>query len=127
MAMTSAAFAACAAFAVAGAGADLRSRRVPDALVAGALAIAMAIAGVESGAAGILRAGLGGTIGFAVLLPGGLAGILGGGDVKFAAAAGAFLGPARAFQAALFGVLLAGLVLAAAQKLRGPDAPTLPV
>jgi prepilin peptidase CpaA len=90
---------------------DLRTRRIPNKLVAtlAVLGIAYSVArspvldGLTGAAGGIL-------VGLACWLPFYLPGWLGAGDVKLYAAAGAWLGPLRSVEgalvAALFGALL---------------------
>ena len=90
---------------------DLRTRRIPNRLVAtlAVLGIAYSVArspvleGLAGAAGGIL-------VGLACWLPFYLLGWLGAGDVKLYAAAGAWLGPLRSVEgavvAALFGALL---------------------
>lgn len=90
---------------------DLRTRRIPNRLVA-----ALALAGIVFSVArapivpGFLQAGGGLLAGLACWLPFYMLGWLGAGDVKLYAAAGAWLGPARAAEgaliAALFGAVL---------------------
>jgi len=91
---------------------DLRTRRIPNRLVA-----ALALAGIVFSVArapivpGFLQAGGGLLAGLACWLPFYLLGWLGAGDVKLYAAAGAWLGPAKAIEGALVGALF-GAVLA---------------
>lgn len=97
---------------------DLRERRIGNRLVACGLGAALAVAlwrVAEPGGPG-LGAALGGwagglLLGGLLLLPLHLLGGMAAGDVKLMAMAGAFLGPALAWQAAL-GSLVAGGVLA---------------
>jgi prepilin peptidase CpaA len=90
---------------------DLRTRRIPNRLVA-----ALALAGIVFSVArapiipGFLQAGGGLLAGLACWLPFYLLGWLGAGDVKLYAAAGAWLGPAKAIEGALVGALF-GAVL----------------
>lgn len=91
---------------------DLRTRRIPNGLVA-----ILALLGVAFSVArfpvvqGLSQAGGGVAVGLACWLPFYLMGWLGAGDVKLYAAAGAWLGPARAVEGALVGALF-GAVLA---------------
>ena len=90
---------------------DFRTRRIPNRLVA-----FLALAGIAYTVArapvvpGLLQAGGGLVAGLACWLPFYALGWLGAGDVKLYAAAGAWLGPARAAEgalvAALFGAVL---------------------
>ncbi|UCG76623.1 MAG: prepilin peptidase [Gemmatimonadota bacterium] len=89
---------------------DLRERRIPNLLTMGALVVALLLR--VPGGAGEIGAGLAGALlAGALALPFFLVGGLGGGDLKFLAAIGAFLGPARLFFAllvmALFGAGMA--------------------
>lgn len=103
---------------VAGAGAwyDLRERRVPNALTAGGLALALML-GALGGWEGLGAAAAGAGIALAVGLPVFLAGGLGGGDVKLLAAVGAFLGPSE-LPVALLAIALTGGLLAAVEVVR---------
>lgn len=90
---------------------DLRTRRIPNKLVA-----VLAVAGIAYTVwrspvlAGLVQAGEGLLAGLACWLPFYVLGWLGAGDVKLYAAAGAWLGPARAAEGALVGALF-GAVL----------------
>ena len=85
---------------------DLRTRRIPNRLVAvlALLGIAYSVARAP-GIPGLSQAGGGLLVGLACWLPFYLMGWLGAGDVKLYAAAGAWLGPARAVEGALVGAL----------------------
>jgi prepilin peptidase CpaA len=102
-------------FAVAGAASDIRTRRIPNVLIAVGLAVAL-----------VLRAGLGlgplwhGVAGAGVALAAGFPlfalRAFGGGDIKFMVACGAFvglplLGLSALFVAAFGGVLAVGVML----------------
>jgi prepilin peptidase CpaA len=89
---------------------DLRERRIPNLLTVGAFAAALLLR--VPGGFGEVGAGLTGALLASLLaLPFFLIGGLGGGDLKFLAAVGAFLGPSRLFFAllitALFGAMMA--------------------
>lgn len=88
---------------------DVRTRRIPNALVVSGLAAALGLrAAFGTGAFG---AGLAGAaLGLAVTLPLFALGGMGGGDVKLLAAVGAFLGPARLPLALLVTALLGGFL-----------------
>lgn len=90
---------------------DLRSRRIPNALVvvtlAGGIAFSVALAPVLPGLA---RSGGGAATGLAIWLPFWLLRKLGAGDVKLFAAAGAWLGPANAVTAALAAAVVGGVL-----------------
>src|SRR6476619_528728 len=96
---------------VAAAVGDLRTRRIPNKLVAvlALLGIAYSVARAP-GIPGLFQAGGGLLAGLACWLPFYVMGWLGAGDVKLYAAAGAWLGPARAVEGALVGALF-GAVL----------------
>ena len=90
---------------------DVRTRRIPNRLVA-ILAIAgFAFRAVLNGGEGFVIAGEGLLVGLACWLPFYAFGWLGAGDVKLYAAASAWLGPKSAFEGALIAAL-AGALLA---------------
>lgn len=97
---------------------DLRARRIPNKLVA-----ILAVCGIAFSVArspvlwGLWQAGGGLFAGLACWLPFYMLGWLGAGDVKLYAAAGAWLGPARAVEGALIGALF-GAVLALMYMLK---------
>lgn len=105
-------------FLVASAGAwfDVRERRVPNVLTLVGLAVALLLGSLQ-GASGLAAALGGAALGFAVALPVFLLGGLGGGDVKFLAVLGAFLGPAR-MPTALLAIALVGGLMAAVEVVR---------
>jgi prepilin peptidase CpaA len=90
---------------------DVRSRRIPNGIVT-----ALALGGIGYAFATMaplaaLEHALGGTaVGLAVWLPFWLARVLGAGDVKLAAAAGAWLGVAGVVEASLFGAAAGGVL-----------------
>jgi prepilin peptidase CpaA len=91
---------------------DLRTRRIPNKLVAVLAVIGIAYSVLRAPVIpGFLQAGGGLLAGLACWLPFYALGWLGAGDVKLYAAAGAWLGPARAAEGALIGALF-GAVLA---------------
>ena len=96
---------------------DLRTRRVPNALTASLVVVALAIAVSGFGRIGLGAALLGGLLGLAFMLPGHLFGGTGAGDVKLFAAAGALLGPSTTVWAFLY-TAIAGGVLALVVALR---------
>ena len=117
---------------------DLRSRHVPNGLVAAGLVVALAIplaqaldaadgpswrlvaATVAPWAAGLVLGGL-------LLLPGYALGGMAAGDVKLMAMAGAFLGPGLAAAAVLYTCLVGGalaLAVLAWRRACGRPAPT---
>ncbi len=86
---------------------DLKSRRIPNLLSVGGLALALtlrALLGWEPVVDGLLGAALGFGLGLPLFLAGGL----GGGDVKLLIAVGAFMGPGRFLGACLLIALLGG-------------------
>lgn len=97
---------------------DLRTRRIPNKLVA-----VLAVSGIAFSItrmpiiAGLVQGGGGIIAGLALWLPFYVMGWLGAGDVKLYAAAGAWLGPARAVEGALVGALF-GAVLAVVYMLK---------
>jgi prepilin peptidase CpaA len=90
---------------------DIRTRRIPNRLVA-----VLAVCGLIFSVAAPphwpgLLAGLGGLlVGIAIWLPSWLFKLLGAGDVKMFGAAGAWLGMAGALQGAIFGAFAGGLM-----------------
>jgi prepilin peptidase CpaA len=95
---------------------DIRERRIPNWLSGIALLAALPAA-VGGGGIGINAALSGLLLGGAVLLVPFITGAVGGGDVKFAAVAGAWLGPEAGLNALLLGTalgLFVGLGYAAA-------------
>jgi prepilin peptidase CpaA len=103
---------------------DLRTRRIPNKLVAvlALLGIAFSVARAP-GMSGMSQAGGGLLAGLVCWLPFYLMGWLGAGDVKLYAAAGAWLGPARAAEGALvgalFGAVLSLVWMARSQGIKG--------
>ncbi|MEO7987689.1 MAG: prepilin peptidase [Gemmatimonadales bacterium] len=102
--VTSAAFVATV---VAAGGVDLRSRRIPNALSVGGLALAL-ILRLPLGWGNVVDGLLGGGLGLALAFPIFLAGGLGGGDVKLLAAVGGYMGPGQLVGACLLIALLGG-------------------
>jgi prepilin peptidase CpaA len=105
---------------------DLRSRRIPNALVASGIALGLFIQTVApeggglfshpAGALGLLPALLGGLLGFGLFLPLYALRAMGAGDVKLLAMIGVWLGAPAVAYAALWS-LLAGGVLSLAWAL----------
>lgn len=91
--------------------ADLRSRRLPNALTLGGAAVAIILRAAAGGWAGVMDSLEGGAICAALLLIPFLLHAAGGGDVKMLFAIGCFFGGRHAL-GALFYVSLAGLALA---------------
>lgn len=90
---------------------DVRSRRVPNELVVVLLAVGL-IAGFFhfTVAASIGPAALGVLVGLAIWVPFWMLGLLGAGDVKFFAAASAWIGPALAWRASVAVAILGGVL-----------------
>lgn len=108
---------------------DLRARRISNALVvvvlvAAAVRVGLAALGAPVVTADAVLAGgpgaaaLGALVGLAVMLPLYALGMMGAGDVKLFAAAGAWLGPAGVFAAAVYTALAGGVLAVAAVRLR---------
>ena len=91
---------------------DVWTRRIPNRLVLILAALGIIYASFQvPGFAGVWRGAEGIAVGLALWLPFYAVGWLGAGDVKLFAAASAWLGPARAFEAAL-AAAVAGAALA---------------
>lgn len=90
---------------------DVRVRRVPNALCMVLLAVGLGVGALGTGQVSVLNALAGVATGLAIWLPFWLLGMLGAGDVKFFAAACAWIGPSLAWRASL-GVALLGGVMA---------------
>jgi prepilin peptidase CpaA len=97
---------------------DLRQRRIPNGLVIAYGMLGLALA-TGNGVGGVGRAAIGAVEGLALLgIPFAL-GFVGGGDAKFFAAVGAYLGPGLTPWAFLFGTAL-GAPIAALVWWRAP-------
>ena len=96
---------------VAACASDLRSRRIPNAIV-----LALTLGGIGYSLATMaplaaLEHALGGTaVGFALWVPFWLGRVLGAGDVKLAAASGAWLGAAGVVEASLLAAVMGGVL-----------------
>jgi len=97
--------------------ADVQSRRIPNHLTFPALVIALASHAVFGHVEGLFDALTGMAVAGGVLVPGWLMGWMGAGDVKLAAAVGAWLGMPGALLAVL-GSLVAGGVVSLVLALR---------
>ena len=110
---------------------DIRERRIPNWLSGGAF-VASLVASLATDGIGLSACGLGFLLGGLALFLPFVLGAVGAGDVKFAAVAGAWLGPAVGIQALLLGTaigLFVGLASAAViGRRRAPRrrAPRLP-
>ena len=90
---------------------DLRHRRIPNALVIATISLGLAFALSSLGAKrGAAVAAEGMAVGLALWLPWWWFGMMGAGDVKFFAAAAAWLGPGGAWRAALVAALAGGVL-----------------
>lgn len=88
---------------------DVRSRRIPNRLVFSLASAGAVYAAWSMSPASALGQSLGGiAVGLAVWLPFWMAGVLGAGDVKLAAAAGAWLGMDGVIEASLLGAVVGG-------------------
>lgn len=90
---------------------DLRSRRIPNVLVAlillGGVAFSMS---ATAWPGGLSRSAGGVAVGFAIWIGFHLLGVMGAGDVKFFAAAGAWLGAGATWRAAVIAALAGGVL-----------------
>ena len=88
---------------------DVRSRRIPNVLVLTIAAGGLVYSMTSNPLAPALRSSVTGLLlGFAIWIVFYLAGVLGAGDVKFFAAASAWLGPSATWRAALVAALAGG-------------------
>jgi prepilin peptidase CpaA len=105
--------------AVAGAGWDLSTRRVPNVFTIGAALLAFFYFAVVGGPAEATWSVLGWATGLALFLPLFAVGALGAGDVKLLAAFGAWLGPSGALWSALWAGILGGVMALAVAAFNG--------
>jgi len=98
---------------------DLRSRRIPNALTFTAFGVALAVRFAFQGWLGLGLALMGAVIAPGVLLLLHMGRGLGMGDLKLAAAVGAFLGPMPAVAAMLCSALIGGVLAIALLMRRG--------
>jgi prepilin peptidase CpaA len=90
---------------------DLRTRRIPNELVLAILITGWLFALVAPDPwRALLMSFAGMTIGFAIWIVFYLLGVIGAGDVKFFAAAGAWLGPGATWRAALIAAVAGGIL-----------------
>jgi len=90
---------------------DLRHRRIPNVLVIATISLGIAFALTTLGVVrGAVVAAEGVAVGLALWLPWWWFGIMGAGDVKFFAAAAAWLGPRGALGAAVITALFGGIL-----------------
>jgi prepilin peptidase CpaA len=97
---------------------DYKSRRIPNAISVGGLALAL-ILRAPLGWGPVVDGLLGAALGLGLALPLFFAGGLGGGDVKLLAAVGAFMGPGQLLGACLLIALLGGAFALADAARRG--------
>ena len=96
---------------VAGCITDLRTRKIPNELVVAILVTGLLFAFASPSVGRALGMSLAGiAVGFAIWIPFYLLGVIGAGDVKFFAAAGAWLGPALTWRAALIAAVSGGVL-----------------
>ena len=107
------------ALAAIGAGYDLRTRRVPNALTFGAAAAGFVFSLLQTGFGGLATSLLGCLIGLVIFLPFFALGGMGAGDVKLLAAFGAWLGPMGALWAAIYASLVGGALALVVSVSRG--------
>jgi Flp pilus assembly protein protease CpaA len=89
---------------------DLRSRRIPNALILVGLLLALGAQLVAAGAPGLARGAIGAGAALALLIGPFALRTLGGGDVKLAMVIGAWTGLWMILQVLLISALLAGLI-----------------
>ena len=90
---------------------DLKTRRIPNVLTGGMIAVGLALAAAGASGISVPASIMGFCLGLALMMPGYLLGATGAGDVKLMAAVGALIGPALVINAFL-GTAIAGGVLA---------------
>jgi prepilin peptidase CpaA len=98
--------------------ADLRLRRIPNAVNLAGFACGICFSIARSGSSGIAASLLGSVVGLSILLVPFLLHMVGGGDVKFLAAAGAIVGWRALSWSFLLGAFLGGLFAVAALTAR---------
>ena len=89
---------------------DLRSRRIPNWLTVPGFAVGVLASALLGGWSGLKNSLLGTGLAFALLLPFWLLRSLGAGDLKFAAALGAYTGPGRLIDILIGSVFVAGVM-----------------
>ena len=89
---------------------DWRSRRIPNWLTVPGFAVGVALSSFYGGWSGLRNSLLGTALAFGLLLPFWLLKSLGAGDLKFAAALGAYTGPGRLIDILLGSVFVAGVM-----------------
>ena len=90
---------------------DVRARRVSNELVLALLTTGIAAGALHYSVAGSLsQAALGVLVGLAIWVPFWMLGLLGAGDVKFFAAASAWIGPSLSWRASVAAAILGGIL-----------------
>lgn len=89
---------------------DWRSRRIPNWLTVPAFAVGVALSTFQFGWSGLKDSLLGTALAFGLLLPFWLLKSLGAGDLKFAAALGAYTGPGRLIDILIGSIFVAGVM-----------------
>ena len=118
-------FTVVAAAAIAAAGIDMQTRRVPNVLTAGVALVGLALAAAGLGRVALWASVGGCLVGLAVMLPGYLIRAMGGGDVKLLAAVGTLLGPAATLRAFVASAIAGGLIAIFVAYRRGRFAATV--
>lgn len=90
---------------------DLRSRRIPNGFVVALLLLGLGFGAWSGGVRGILLGLAGAALGLGILIVPFAMRLVPGGDVKFLAATGAWLGPLGVVVAAVAGFALSGLLV----------------
>jgi prepilin peptidase CpaA len=98
---------------------DLRSRRIPNWLTVPGFAVGVLLSTVFGGWGGLKESLLGTALAFGLLLPFWLLRSLGAGDLKFAAALGAYTGPGRLIDILIGSVFVAGVMALALVIYKG--------
>ena len=89
---------------------DVRTRRIPNLLTAGAITVALPYLFVTGGTPALMHGLLGGVTGLVLFFPYFALGGLGAGDVKLLAALGTWLGPGQTLWVALFASMAGGVI-----------------
>lgn len=93
-----------------GAAIDLFTRRVPNPLTLGIVALGFTLAATKTSGVTVSQALAGFVLGLALMLPGHVIGATGAGDVKLFAALGTLLGPSRIGMAFLYTAIAGGVL-----------------
>ena len=99
--------------------ADLRTRRIPNALTLGAAGAAIVFHAANGGGSGLLFAALGWGLGLLLFLPLFALRGIGGGDVKLLAGLGAWLGPSMVLWIAAFTAIAGGVFALVVSAMHG--------